>query len=312
MLLWLLLLPVMVWGQMAWGQYKPPEGVSWRQAVIVSEGTRMAAEVFTPAAASGKLPCILMAHGWGGTAQALRRDAAVFAARGYFVAAFDYRGWGNSESRVILTAPGTGKGKFTAEVSEVREVVDPVDFGIDWLNAIHWLAGEPGCDASRIGLGGSSLSGGLVVWAAARDPRVKALHSQVGAMDSAFASGAEREATWREATAMARGEKGYPAPRAKVVGNLIGAPVRSKFAIYAPVEDVGKAAGCAMQFVIAENEELFDNRDHAVKTYERARGPKKLVTVPGIKHYGIYYEARERAQELALAWFDEHLQPVRR
>jgi hypothetical protein len=31
------------------------------------------------------------------------------------------------------------------------------------------------------------------------------------------------------------------------------------------------------------------------------------VTIPGIKHYGIYREARERAQKEALAWFDEHL-----
>jgi dipeptidyl aminopeptidase/acylaminoacyl peptidase len=38
-----------------------------------------------------------------------------------------------------------------------------------------------------------------------------------------------------------------------------------------------------------------------------ARGPKKLVTIPGITHYGIYREAREQATKLAIAWFDEHL-----
>jgi len=280
----------------------------------MSEGTRMAAEIYTPAdlAADAKLPCILMAHGWGGTAQALRRDAAVLAKSGYFVAAFDYRGWGNSESRVYLTEPApkerTG-GKFTAEVAEVREVVDPIDFGIDWLNAIHWIAGEPQCDGTRIGLWGSSLSGGLVVWAAARDARVKAIHSQVGSMDSRFvtANDNERAKTYEESTARARGSAGYPPPRAKVIGNLIGAPIRSKFAIYAPVEDAHLAGQCAMQFVIAENEELFDNRDHAVKAHERARGPKRLISIPGIKHYGIYFEAREQAQKLAIEWFDLHL-----
>ena len=41
--------------------------------------------------------------------------------------------------------------------------------------------------------------------------------------------------------------------------------------------------------------------------FERATGVKKLVTVEGIKHYGIYYEARQRAQKEAISWFDEHL-----
>ena len=51
--------------------------------------------------------------------------------------------------------------------------------------------------------------------------------------------------------------------------------------------------------MLAENEELFDNKDHGLKAFERASGPKKLVIVPGIKHYGIYIEARKQAQELA-------------
>jgi hypothetical protein len=33
------------------------------------------------------------------------------------------------------------------------------------------------------------------------------------------------------------------------------------------------------------------------------------VTVPGIKHYGIYNEARDQARKEAIAWFDEHLKP---
>ncbi|MFP6668156.1 MAG: hypothetical protein VB876_12630 [Pirellulales bacterium] len=34
---------------------------------------------------------------------------------------------------------------------------------------------------------------------------------------------------------------------------------------------------------------------------------KKLVTVKGITHYGIYIEKRKAAQELAVDWFDKHL-----
>ena len=76
---------------------------------------------------------------------------------------------------------------------------------------------------------------------------------------------------------------------------------------YAPVEDAAKAPGCAMLFVVAENEELFDNKEHGILAYERATGPKKLVIVPGIKHYGIYTQKRDLAHELALKWYDEHL-----
>lgn len=57
----------------------------------------------------------------------------------------------------------------------------------------------------------------------------------------------------------------------------------------------------------AEKEELFDNKQHGIKAHERAKGPKKLVTIPNITHYGVYREAREQAQKLALEWFDTHL-----
>ena len=199
--------------------------------------------------------------------------------------------------------------RFTAEVQEVREVVDPIDQTTDLANAVNWVYGEPQCDRERIGLWGSSYSGGHVVYVAARDPRVKATVSQVPAFDSRLvvATAEERKQTFDEAAARTHGELGYPPPGARVIGNLRGAPIREKLMQYAPVEDVARAPHCAMLFVLAENEELFDNKDHGLKAYERAKGPKKLVTSPGITHYGIYIEARKQAQQLAIAWYDEHL-----
>jgi uncharacterized protein len=280
--------------------YTPPPDVSYRKADIMSEGTRMSAEVFGPRTGPAKLPAIIMAHGWGGVKASLRRDAAGFAQAGFLVITFDYRGWGDSDARA---------GTFQGKSQEVREVVDPLDFGADWLNAIHWAAGEPQCDITRLGLWGSSFSGGLVVWAAARDARVKALHSQVGSLDGRFVvmNEEERRKTYEEATRRARGEIGYPPAGAKTIGNLKGAPIRARFALYAPVEELDRAPQCAMQFVIAEKEELFDNRDHAIKAYARVQGPKNLVTIPKITHYGIYYEARDQAHKLAREWFEKWL-----
>lgn len=91
-----------------------------------------------------------------------------------------------------------------------------------------------------------------------------------------------------------------------MIGNLTGAPILDKLAGDAPIEDISRSRA-AMLFVLAENEELFDNKDHGLLAHNLARGAKKLVIVPGIKHYGIYREAREQAQKAAIAWFDEHL-----
>lgn len=296
-------------------QYRPPDGVSFRTADIFSEGVRMSAEVFSPTGSEGqKLPTLLMSHGWGGVAAQLRTDAVEFAQAGYLVVTFDYRGWGTSDARVILTQPEGQhrlQNKFTAEVQEVREVVDPLEQTTDILNALHWLHGEPQCDPARIGLWGSSYSGGHVVYVAARDHRVRAAVSQVPALDSRFviSTPQEREQTYREATARARGELSYPPPGAKVVGNLRGAPLREKLLLYAPVEDASRAAPCALLFILAEQEELFDNREHGLKAFEAAGEPKKLVIVPGIRHYGIYLQARRQAHQAAQQWFDQHLKP---
>jgi hypothetical protein len=281
--------------------YTAPPDVDYRKADIWSEGTRMSAEVFALKSEAGKkLPTILMAQGWGGVKASLRPDAVLFARAGYLVVTFDYRGWGESDSR---------KAVFQGQPQDVREVVDPLDFGADWLNAIHWTAGEPQCDITRLGLWGTSFAGGLVVWAAERDPRVKALHSQVPGIDGSWVVKAEamRRRTYSEATRRARGEIGYPPPGATTIGKLKGSPILSRFLGYRPLDEMDWAPTCAMQFVIAEKEELDDNRENGIKAYERARGPKNLVTIPNITHYGIYTVARQQTQKLALEWFEKHL-----
>ena len=287
----------------------PPEELSFRKDNIMSEGVRLGAEIFSlKTNEEKKLPTIVMCHGWGGTAKALRSDAAVFARAGYLVVTFDYRGWGASDGRIIRTGE-KGKDDSSAAVQEIREVIDPIEQTTDLLNAIHWVQKEKRCDRERIGLWGSSFSGGHVVYAAARDPRVKATVSQVPAFDGRWAinSSRMRKATYGGATQRARGEVGYPEPAEAAPGKLKGSPILEKIGRYAPVEDAARLKGCAALFILAENEELFDNKEHGILAHSKTTGPRKLVIIPEIKHYGIYREAKKQAQELAIAWYDEHL-----
>ena len=302
--------------------YKPPEDVAFRVVNIMSEGVRLHGELYRPKAAPAaqKLPTILMAHGWGGTASGFRADAVQLVRAGFQVLAFDYRGWGESDSRVILKSrepqplpPGR---RFTAEVEAVRGYVDPWEQAEDWFNAINWAWGEPGVDPDRIGIRGSSYSGGLVFYVAAHDPRVKALVSQVGGIASkpepftlpppGSPQRKQLEAAYAGGVRMARGEAGYPEPGAVVFGSLVGAPVGSRMNRWWPNEAAREVTTPAL-VIVAEKEELVDNRTNGIRAYGRAKGPKKLVSIPGIQHYGIYSTAREQAVDLAAQWFREHL-----
>jgi len=180
----------------------------------------------------------------------------------------------------------------------------------DWFNAINWAAGEPSVDITRLGLRGSSYSGGHVLYVAARDDRVKAIVSQVGGIAARPAAGAARPPWWGQrhqgGIAMARGEAGYPEPGARTVGALVGSPVGDKLVRWFPNEDARDVRAAAL-FILAQNEELVDNKTNGELAFERVQGPKKLVIIPGIKHYGIYGEARAEAVKLAIDWFHEHL-----
>lgn len=301
--------------------YQPPAGVDFRVVDIISEGVRMHGEIFTPAGTNPatKMPAVIMAHGWGGTASTLRDDAADVAKAGYMVLVFDYRGWGESDSRLVLAPgstepynrPGTSQG-FAANVLPLREYIDPIDFAQDWQSAIDWMMGEPGADPNRIGLRGTSYSGGHVLYAAARDPRVKAVVSQVGGMDSRSPKPVGAAAAQSQATRMARGEIGYPAPRAQAVMNLTGTPIEAKMT-YAPVEEAGKVRAPTL-ILLVENEEYIDQSLNGFLAYERLLGPRAIHVYKGKGHYDVYQPAsaggvREDVIRRTVAWFDRHLKP---
>ena len=122
--------------------------------------------LYRPAATAGSVrPCIVMAHGLGGTREAgLAPYADIFAAAGFVVLVFDYRHFGDSEGR-------------PRQLVSIRRQLQ------DWENAIAYARRLPGVDPERIALWGSSFSGGHVIVAAARDRSVAALSAQGAMMD---------------------------------------------------------------------------------------------------------------------------------
>lgn len=109
-------------------------------------------------------PAIVMAHGWAGVKEmCLPNFAEAFAAAGFVVLVFDYRFLGASEG-------------------EPRSQILPDEQRRDYKNAITWACAQPEVDADRIGIWGTSFSGGHVLVVAAEDRRVKAVVAHVPAV----------------------------------------------------------------------------------------------------------------------------------
>ena len=171
-------------------QYPPlPENVERRAVTIWSDGTRMAGDVYRPKnlQPEDKLPAIVFVHGTGGVKKAgfSVRLGAAFAQNGYIFLNFDYRGWGESESKFLMLEAmpePDEKGEVTVKARAIRWQMDFQDQTTDIRNAIAFISGEPNVDRERIGVFGTSYGGGLATWTAAYDPRVKCAAVQVPGM----------------------------------------------------------------------------------------------------------------------------------
>lgn len=306
--------------------YRPPEGIGFRAADFISENVRLTAQWFWAAENQGKkLPTVIMAHGWGATAASLRQDAVDLARAGYLVMLFDYRGWGDSDGRVMLTSPRpvaespAAGATFPAQVHELRGYIDPGEQAEDWLNAVSYAVTDPMVDAGHIGVLGSDLSGGYVIHVAAQDPRVKALASLVTRADTRpykpYEPDPARLIAEADAAAsrLAAGQAQYPAARARTTNAqgmaFVGAPVGDKLLRWAPVDEADDVSAPAL-FVLAKKEELFSNTNNGQLACERVTGPRKLVMLAEATHYDIYGEERTAAITAAIDWFDKYLKPA--
>ena len=136
------------------------EKIERKRVAFDSGGVELVGYLHRPADADGRLPCVVMGHGFSGTQDRLFDNAERFAEAGLAALTFDYRSFGESGG-------------------EPRQVVDVKEQLEDWRAAIHFVRSLEGVDPDRVALWGSSLGGGHVIVVAAEDPRVAAVVAQI-------------------------------------------------------------------------------------------------------------------------------------
>ena len=290
-----------------------------RDVTIWSDGVRMVGDLYLPKGLKKdeKLPAVLFCAGTSGTKKGTPQKLAPrFVQAGFVFLAFDYRGWGESDSRLMsLDKQPTpdAKSEVTVRARALRWQMDFADQAMDIRAAISFLAGEPNVDPQRIGILGSSYGGGLVAWTAGNDARVKCVAAQVPGMGGGRGPAAERNA-YVLATKQARGET-EPVPFE--TGKMGGKMARYEHMRVNPAKGIGYNAieaaekiSVPMIIIDAENEELMDRHQNGERVAEslKKRGvPVAYHVLKGITHYDIYRAGFEEATRLELDWFTKHL-----
>src|SRR6266487_5310981 len=137
-------------------------GTAMRQDIeFDAEGVTLRGWLYLPDGAAGPVPSIVMAHGFSAVKEMyLDAFAEVFAAGGLGALVFDNRNFGASDG-------------------QPRQEIDPWAQVRDYRHAITWAQTRPEVDAGRIGVWGSSYSGGHVLVLAAIDKRIECAVAQV-------------------------------------------------------------------------------------------------------------------------------------
>jgi len=272
----------------------------------------------------GRRPAIVMSHGFSAVKEmGLAPFAERFAEAGFHVLVFDYRHLGGSD--------GAERGRLI-----------PQEQQDDLRSALDFVATLPGVDPERIGVWGTSYSGGHALFVGALDPRVKVIVAQAPAIDLAGSlislAGAEGFAGYlgllaQDHAARSAGHKGgriaivappgepcvLPTPDSlEWFDRLAEAPGANwendtslesvaRMAEYQPSALIHLAAGKPILMLAGEADSLIPVAQ-IKDAFARAGEPKRLEILDG-GHFDFYpgQKHHERAAGLAADWFREHL-----
>ncbi len=288
-----------------------------------AEGVTLRGWFYVPEGASGPVPTIIMAHGFSAVKEMyLDRFAEAFAVAGLGALVFDNRNFGASDG-------------------EPRYEIDPWEQVRDYRHAISYAITRPEVDADRIGIWGSSYSGGHVLVVGAIDRRVKCVVGQVPLISGHRNA---RRLVRADFVAPVQGMfdadragryAGHPPAMIPVVDADPMAPsalptpdsytwftataaahapswtnevtLRSveMFWEYEPGAYISYVSPTPLLVVVAQGDHLTVS-DLAIEAFENAREPKKLVVLPG-GHFDAYVAGFDSASGAATDWFSQHL-----
>jgi uncharacterized protein len=278
---------------------------------------------YVPDGRQGKAPTIVMAHGFSAVKEMyLDRFAEAFAAAGLACVVFDNRNFGASDG-------------------EPRQEIDPWQQVRDYRDAITHAETLEETDQARIGVWGSSYSGGHVLVVGAIDRRVKCVVAQVplasghgnaqrliradylAGVQGMFAE--DRRARMAGKTpAMIpvvaqdpASPSALPTPdswvwftetgrtRAPSWKNEVTLRSVEMFTEYEPGSYVSFISPTPLLMVVALGD-VLTVADLALAAYERALEPKRLVTLQG-GHFDAYIKDFEASSKPTVEWFTRHL-----
>jgi uncharacterized protein len=288
-----------------------------------AEGVTLRGWLYVPDGAGAPAPTVVMAHGFSAVKEMyLDRFAEVFADAGLAALVFDNRNFGASDG-------------------EPRQEIDPWAQVRDYRHAITYAATRPKVDERRIGIWGSSYSGGHVLVVGAIDRRVRCVASQVPLISghsnfralvrADFIAGfreqfdADRAARFRgEPPAMVPvvaedplAPSALPTPdswtwfsqtaesRAPSWRNEVTLRSVEMFTEYEPGTYLPWISPTPLLIVVAAGDHLTP-ADLAIAAYEQANEPKQLVLLPS-GHFDAYVDAFDQASAAARDWFVRHL-----
>jgi fermentation-respiration switch protein FrsA (DUF1100 family) len=293
-----------------------------KEIEINAEGVVLRGWLYAPDDLTEPAPIVVMAHGFSAVKeQYLDRYSEVFSDAGLSALVFDHRNFGASD--------GTP-----------RQEIDPWQQIRDYRHAITFASLLPEVDKNRIGIWGTSFSGGHVLVVGAIDSRVKCVVAQAPTISGS--GNAQRrirpdlvpatiERLNEDRVARFEGKNPMTIP---VVGEELTAPCalagkeswdffqtsasiapawRNEITLrtaemareYEPGIYISRISPKPLLMIVATHDTVTPT-DLALKAYEQALQPKKLVLLSG-GHFVPYVEQFEESSNAAKEWFTRHL-----
>lgn len=291
-------------------------------AFKTEDGVTLRGWHYVPDHGRGPFPTIVMAHGFSATKELfLDKYAEAYCAAGMAVLCYDHRNLGASDG-------------------EPRQEIDPWAQINGYRDAITFAETLSETDAGRIGVFGSSYSGGHVLVVAALDRRVRCVVSQVPLVDGprngqrlipAYAMAGMRAMFDDDRRARYAGAAPIRIPVTTNDGTPCALPTSDSydfmvgvggqktdtwinevtlrsmelFLAYKPGAYIAQISPTPL-LMIVELQDHLTVADLALEAYEAALEPKKLIALPG-GHFDAYITHFEQAGGGSRDWFAEHL-----